>query len=154
MGAKWLFGWKVFTTVDQLIIDFFIVLFYKIINQITLLNINMNKYFLLYFNERETYWFYGTKTNLKDLFSILTLSYCYNVYWCCYLISVSPWKKWKIMNLKLKAEQTQSNMKMKREKRVLFQMERRLQKGWVMRIWCFLFRAGFLIYTVRAREIS
>lgn len=154
MGAKWLFGWKVFTTVDQLIIDFFIVLFYKIINQITLLNINMNKYFLLYFNERETYWFYGTKTNLKDLFSILTLSCCYNVYWRCYLISVSPWKKWKIMNLKLKAEQTQSNMKMKREKRVLFQTERRLQKGWVMRIWCFLFRAGFLIYTVRAREIS
>lgn len=154
MGAKWLFGWKVFTTVDQLIIDFFIVLFYEIIKPIKLLNINMNKYFLLYFNERETYWFYGTKTNLKDLFSILTLSYCYNVYWRCYLISVSPWKKWKIMNLKLKAEQTQSNMKMKREKRVLFQMERRLQKGWVMRIWCFLFRAGFLIYTVRAREIS
>lgn len=115
MGAKWLFGWKVFTTVDQLIIDFFIVLFYEIINQITLLNINMNKYFLLYFNERETYWFYGTKTHLKDLFSILTLSYCYNVYWR-YLISVSPWKKWKIMNLKLKAEQTQSNTKMKRKR--------------------------------------
>lgn len=116
MGANWLFGWKVFTTVDQLIIDFFIVLFYEIINQITLLNINMNKYFLLYFNERETYWFYGTKTNLKDLFSIFTLSYCYNVYWRCYLISVSPWKKWKIMNLKLKAEQTQSNTKMKRKR--------------------------------------
>lgn len=147
MGAKWLFGWKVFTTVDQLIIDFFIVLFYEIINQITLLNINMNKYFLLYFNERETYWFYGTKTNLKDLFSILTLSYCYNVYWRCYLISVSPWKKWKIMNLKLKAEQTQSE-KRKRE----FYSKWKEDYKRVMRIWCFLFRAGFLIYTVRARE--
>lgn len=147
MGAEWLFGWKVFTTVDQLIIDFFIVLFYEIINQITLLNINMNKYFWLNFNERETYWFYGTKTNLKDLFSILTLSYCYNVYWRCYLISVSPWKKWKIMNLKLKAEQTQSE-KRKRE----FYSKWKEDYKRVMRIWCFLFRAGFLIYTVRARE--
>lgn len=129
MGAKWLFGWKVFTTADQLIIDFFIVLFYEIINQITLLNINMNKYFLLYFNERETYWFYGTKTNLKDLFSILTLSYCYNVYWRCYLISVSPWKKWKIMNLKLKAEQTQSNTKMKREKESFIPNGKKITKG-------------------------